>query len=175
MISVLLLSFEPRGRRAATPGEAVRTLASLVPATVDGIVRDLCLSGPTTEPGLADVADHAGCAYQPAERVPDAIRLGARQLRSPHVLVTLSGTVFDRPFIEELSGLLPTLLHAGPTYILRAARHDLIGRVFPSSGAAAGVLAPRHWLETTDAATIGDLARRAGPKRGFKSRVWVGA
>ena len=174
MISVLLLGFESSGRQAATPGDAVRTLASLVPATVEGVVRDLCLVGPAAKAGLADVADHAGCVYRTAERIPDSIRLGTRELRCPCVLVTFAGAVFDRPFVEELSSLLPTLDDAEGTYILRAVRHDLIGRVFPSIGLVAGVLAQRTWLEATQAATMDALARSAKPRRDFKTRVSVG-
>lgn len=173
MISVLLLGFDRTGREAAVAGEAVRTLASLVPAIVDGIVRDLCLAAPGNR-GLSEVADHAGCGFFPASTFGEAIRGGARQLRCPLVLVTACGAVIERAVIDELAALLPTLDGAAKAYAVKAAREDVLGRLFPVTAPAAALLAPRDWLEAAHAEGLSVLVRNAKPARVLRSRIWFG-
>lgn len=172
---MLLLGFDRSGRQAASAGHAVRTLASLVPATVEGVVRDLCLAAPGPDRALADVADHAGCAFAAAAGIAEGIRLGTRDLRCPHVLVIVAGAVVDRPFLEELTAMLPGLGDAPRTLVLKAMRHDLVGRLFPSAADAAAVLTSRSSLHSVQASTVDELARRLRPHRLFKTRAWLDA
>lgn len=172
MISVLLLGFNPAGQGAA-PGDAVRTLASFVPPTVDGLVRDLCLAGPAGDAALAQVADHAGCGYVRSANVAEALRLGGHGLRCSFVLVAGCGLILDRPITDELMSLLPTLDLEPSAYVVKAVRLDLVGRLLPSSARTAAVLVSRLSLEVSRAKTLEQLARRKGPKRTFKARAWL--
>lgn len=172
MISVLLLGFDSAGQ-AVTPGDAVRTLASFVPPTVDGLVRDLCLAGPAGDVALAQVADHAGCGYVRSADGAEALRLGGQSLRCSFVLVAGCGLILDRPVADELTSLLPTLDAEPPAYVVKAVRLDLVGRLLPSSARTAAVLVPRLSLQASRAKTLEQLARHKGPKRTLKARAWL--
>lgn len=175
MISVLLLGFRGGGDQAVPPGEVVRTLAALVPAAVEGIVRDVCLVAPTDSQGLADVADHAGCAFAAAPSFTAAVSLGSRQLRSNHVLVAQGGMVVDRPLVEELLLLLPTLdTETRGFYIVRAERRDFLGRLIPALAPAAALLGPRAWLGVAAATDFARLVREATPRRVMAATAWMG-
>ncbi len=173
MISILLLGFDKLGRSAAEPGHVVRTLASLVPATVDGVVRDVCLAGPAEPRALADIADHAGCSFAGSADFATAIRIGARQLRCPTVLVLMPGVAIGRPVVDELSSLLPTLQSGARTFrLLKAERRDWAGRLFPSLAPNAALLAPRGWLEQSRATSFSGLIRGAKPCRTLRAVAW---
>jgi hypothetical protein len=175
MISVLLLAFDATGGAAAAPGDAVRTLAALVPATVEGVVRDVCLAGPDGA-ALAKIADYAGCSRAVGPDVTRALRAGAAILRSPQVLVMRAGAVIQRPVVEEVATLLPTLdTDHRATYLLRADRRDLIGRLFPALAPAAALLCPRAWLLTAEATSLANLAGRAPHRRVFRTAAWLDA
>ena len=116
MLSVLLLGFDALAREPSNPETLVRTLASLVPATVDGIVRDLCLAGPAeARPSRSG----RPCGLRIRRRTASfaaAVRKGAHQLRCAHVLVIRPGITIGRPVIEELASLLPTLRPRGAAF-----------------------------------------------------------
>ena len=143
-----------------------------MPATVDGIVRDLCLAAPAGA-GLSEVADHAGCAFLAAQTVREAIRSGAGRLRSTSVLVTGCGALLDRPLLDELSSLLPALNGAADRRVIKAVRDDLLGRMFPATAPAAALLAPRAWLQTSEAESLAGLARSTRPARTLRARIWL--
>lgn len=66
----------------------VETIAALVPAVADGVVRDLVLIGPPDFEPLAAIADAAGCLLVHGEGSRSAmIALAARHARCDHVLV----------------------------------------------------------------------------------------
>lgn len=175
MLSVLLLGFQKDGQ-AVPPGEAVRTLATLVPAAVEGVVRDVCLLAPLDSRELADVADHAGCVFAAAASFAEAIGLGSSQLRSSHVLVAQAGVLADRALVEELVQLLPTL-DAGNRdfYVVRGERRDVFGRLFPILASPAALLAPREWLSGVRAAGFDRLVRMASPRRVMTATARLGA
>ena len=157
------------------PGEIVRTLAALVPAAVEGVVRDVCLVAPTDDGGLSDVADHAGCAFAAAPSFAEAISVGSRQVRSASILVAQGGMVTDRPLIEELLLLLPSLDGGNhPFYVVRGERRDFLGRLVPALAPAAALLAPRAWLSGANAADLARLVRRATPRRVMAATAWMG-
>ena len=169
MMSVLLLGFQPASRNALGPGEAVRALAALVPATVDGIVRDLCLAGPE-HTGLAQVADHAGCWFAQAETVRDAIEAGARLLKSPQVLVAHAGTIFDRAVMDEIEQVLPLLGEPrASACVVKAAERGLVARLVPALTPVAGLICYRDWLQTRRADSLAELAGQAKGRRTLRA------
>jgi hypothetical protein len=175
MISILLLGFDRPGRSAAAPGDVVRTLASLVSATVEGVVRDLCLAGPPDGRALADIADHAGCGFAGSAVFGEAVRIGARQLRCPHVLVVTPGVAVGRPVAEEISSLMPALAsRVGAFYLVKAERRDLAGRLFPALAPDAGLLGPRGWLEQVRSDNFAGLVRQAKPRHTLRAFAWPG-
>ena len=175
MISVLVLAFRNAPGLDPSPGETVRTLSALVPAVVEGLVRDVALVAAPRNPDLTHVADHAGCVLVEADETGPALEAGARQCRCPDVLVLRAGVMIDRPFLDELSGILPVIMTAEQPidYRLTSSETGWLGRVFPSMKRTAGVLITRTRLLASGATGIDQLARRSGSKL-FRTRAWTG-
>ena len=171
MISVLLLGCHGPAGESVAPGEAVRTLAALVPATVEGLVRDVAVLLCRDDPMLADVADHAGCTLVRAETFAAALRLGASQARCRFLLVTQAGVSVERGFIEELVRLMPGLgtTERPPGYLLKTAPSRFRERLFPGLAPDVAVLVPRANLLTTTAAGFRGLVRDNRPMRRFNA------
>jgi hypothetical protein len=90
----------------------VDTLAALVPAAADGLLRDVLLAGRAGDAFVREVADAAGCDLLDMEADRDAVLVaGARQVKGPWVLVLEPGLVpggdwmaETEAFIEEAEG-----------------------------------------------------------------------
>jgi hypothetical protein len=154
------------------PGEEpalVDTLAALVPAVADGLVRDLVLAGPSG-PFLDSVADGAGCGRVVAagSRV-QLISAALGELRSNWVLVLEAGMVPGGAWAEEAEDFVRGRSERAAVFTLVAppgrgrARAlavnmaaSLAGRAHP----AQGLLAPRKMLES---GATGRVVRLASP------------
>ena len=107
MLSVIILcTAAPANGRTVAPAEAVvRTLSSLVGASVRGLVRDVVLAGPR-ERELGLIADHAGCVFVEAASEAECLRLALGRVRGEDLLVLLPGHVPESGFLEEVEDLL---------------------------------------------------------------------
>jgi hypothetical protein len=107
MLSVIILCAPaPANGRAAAPAEAVvRTLSSLVGASVRGLVRDVILAGPR-ESDLGLIADHAGCVFVEGASEAECLRFALARVRGEDLLVLLPGHVPESGFVEEVEDLL---------------------------------------------------------------------
>ena len=123
MISVLIPV------EAWEPG-LVETIAALVPAVADGVVRDLVLIGPPDFEPLAAIADAAGCLLVHGEGSRSTmIALGARHARCDHVLVLPPGLIPSMSLFAELAELIDTLPTNGVYMIPTAPRRGRTGAV----------------------------------------------
>lgn len=123
MISVLIPV------EAWEPG-LVETIAALVPAVADGVVRDLVLIGPPDFEPLAAIADAAGCLLVHGEGSRSAmIALGAGHARCDHVLVLPPGLIPGMPLFAELAELIDTLPTNNAYMIPTAPRRGRTGAV----------------------------------------------
>lgn len=114
MISVLIPV------EAWEPG-LVETIAALVPAVADGVVRDLVLIGPPDLEPLAAISDAAGCLLVRGDGSRSAlIAQAARHARCDHVLVLPPGLIPSAPLFAELAEWATTLPPDG-TYIIPTA------------------------------------------------------
>jgi hypothetical protein len=82
-----------------------RTLASLVPAKVEGLLGDVRIAGPAKK-GLGVVANHAGCALVEAENEAGWLRLALQAARGPDVFLLRCGRAPEAGFIEEAGDFL---------------------------------------------------------------------
>lgn len=176
MISVLIFAFPATGFVAASPGEAVRTLSSLVPAVVEGIARDVALVASPPSEDLAHVADHAGCALIEADVPVAAIEAAARQCRASDVLVIRAGVMIDRSFLDEMSRILPVVALASrpAAYIIKASGTAGPGQVFAALAPTVGVLTKRDAIVASRPGHLKALVRASRPARLFRQRAWAG-
>ena len=172
-MSALVLAFSASGPRQLLPGQAVRTLSSLVPAVIEGTVRDVTLVTGESATDLAQIADHAGCTLIAAETEAAALKTALTHCRSRDVLIVTAGVAFDRTLLDELSGLLPVFgLEDQPLPRVLLASHDsFLQRVLPFRAKVVGLLGRKERLLHSGSSRLQDLARRTKPTRPFRTRV----
>lgn len=167
MLSAIVLL--PSPPEASPPPEAiVRTLAALVPAAIEGVVRDVVIAASARSPDLVRIGDHAGCDIVAAEA--EAL-LGAacEKLKAPAILVLRAGRVPEQGFVNELADLAAY----GPqqSALLREASRTLLTRLFPGLAPAAGVVAPRDMVAQTRRPSVRALARALNSPIVLKARM----
>jgi hypothetical protein len=164
MLSVIIPVLAPE------PG-LIDTLCALVPATANGLVRDLVLVSGDENAFAASVAEAAGCnrIVASGERAAQ-IQAAARTVKCPWVLVLEPGMVPAGAWVEETEDFLALdLQRAGAftlapppgssrfPFLLRNLATSATGRSHPLQG----LLAPRERLAI--GATSGSVVRLASP------------
>lgn len=176
MLSTIVLCEETTGRvepRGIDPAEAlVRTLASLVRANVEGLLRDVVIAGPEGH-GLGLIADHAGCGLIEAGTEPVWLRRALEAARGPNLLLLRSGHAPEPGFIEEVADLVsggggnsmlrPARLHANPEAFPE--------RLFPRLAPLAGLIAPRDLCLGAPSGRFDILVRHVGKAKVLRSRA----
>jgi hypothetical protein len=146
-----------------------RTLASLVPAKVEGLLGDVRIAGPAGK-GLGAVANHAGCALVEAENEMDWLGLALHAARGPDVFLLRCGRAPEAGFIEEAGDFLAANSNAHAA-CLRAAPESFLERVFPSLAAIAGLIASRDSMLRAPRGGFQKLARCIGPAATLQTRA----
>ncbi|MDB5644321.1 MAG: uncharacterized protein JWN07_3638, partial [Hyphomicrobiales bacterium] len=104
MLSAIILAAD--ARQAPVPPDAlVRTLAALVPAAIEGLVRDVTLAG-LAGSELADIADHAGCEFVESVDAGMIIAHALKIARGPNVFLLRAGRAPEAGFIDEIGDFL---------------------------------------------------------------------
>ncbi len=145
----------------------MRTLVALVPAAIEGVVRDVVLAASAATPDLARIADHAGCDFVVAdarELMPAALA----RLKEQRVFVLRAGRIPEHGFIGELADLMA--YGAERCALLRDAPHSMLTRIAPGLSPASALVAPRARLATC-AADVRQVARRLPAPVVFKARM----
>jgi len=155
------------GKNGQPSNEAVvRTLAALVPAAIEGVVRDVALAAPQPSDDLTRIADHAGCAL-----VSGADGLLARAfdaLKEPRLLIVRAGRAPERAFVGELADL--AAYRASACALLLDAPDGWLTRIAPRLSPPSGVVAPRSLLRA-DAGSVRELARALPSPALLKARM----
>ncbi len=129
---------------APRAAEAVaRSLAALVRAAVEGIVREALIVGPAGD-NLAEIADHAGCAHVEASSMQEGLARAIAQARNHMVFVLEGGYAPLQGFVEESGDLLRADGFRGA--LLRRAPDTMMTRLAPSLARTVGAFAPRAAL-----------------------------
>ena len=165
MLTAIVLADPQEKQRLArrAPEEAARTLAFLVSAAVQGLVRDAVLIGEDSA-ALRYVADYAGCTLI-TDSVP-ASALGAALVaaRSEHVFLLKAGYAAEAPLVDEIRDFLEFGRgRQGGAGLIREMPGNLLQRVFPGGSPLAGLVAARDRSRAAKARDIEDLARRLRP------------
>lgn len=165
MLSTLVFAPPAADDAARRASALLRTLAALVPATVEGIVRDVTLLNVGEGQSFAEIADEAGCQLVAEQDFPAALARGVAGARSPWIFVVKAGTIPSRIFGEEAARALEGAVETGGALLLREQPSGLLGRLFPALAPVAGVILPRSRLAETRCASFAELVRRARPAR----------
>lgn len=180
MISVLLFGSRTASGRPPRSEDVVRGLASLVPAAVEGVVREVQLlaeqaAQDTEDRTLAGVAEHAGCAYV-AGVFPEILPRAAAAARSPFVLLLLAGASFDRALIDEMAAVAThgsDRIASGVA--LKALDGGLLGRLAPRLSPTVGLLTGRERLTGLRPASLEAFWRGLQARHTFTNRAWTAA
>ena len=193
MLSALVLCPLHPDQRPVSSEAVVRTLGALVPAIVDGIVRDVVLVAAQANRDLQHIADHAGCALitAPSSDLPmqqglmqegliqegliqeGLIQEGLRALRGSHVFILRAGLIPETGFADELADCLADHI---PSALMREQPQSFLQRLLPQLAPIGGLLAEKQAL-LRKAQHIGEsvdlrvLARSMGPVPTLRARL----
>ena len=171
MLSTLVLFRSPAGGDAPALGGLVRTLSSLVPGTIGGLVRDVTIVAGRPDPEVRRVADHAGCALVEHESFERALQIAVAQARAPTLFLLRAGAHVDRAFLEEVAiAVGHEGDRTGPALVLREAPDGLVRRVLPDLSPAAGLIAQASAVDVS-AKDFDTLVRRVGGRRTLAARA----
>lgn len=172
MLSTLVLAPPFTDSSTAIAATLVRTLAALVPATVDGLVRDVTLVAAHPDADIRQIADYAGCAIVEADSFEAAVRQAVDRARSPWIFVLCANAIVDRGFSEEIAALFGPQADPGEpaVLLLRQAPQGFGARLMPDRAPVAGVIAQRQKLPG-GAKDFATLVRRLGKARTLTSRA----
>lgn len=169
MLSTLVLMPPATGGTPAL-GALVRTLAALVPFSIEGLVRDVTVVAEGDDDGLRRVADHAGCAYEAGSPFNGAFKAALEGSRSETVFVLRVGAALDRGMVDEVAALLgPGSGSVDTVFLLRQAAEGWT-RLFPATAPVVGIMAPRRKLGAP-VRGFDDLARQFRRGKTLASRA----
>ena len=157
MLSAIVLASDAT-MPPARPDAVVRTLAALVPAAIEGLVRDVTLAG-LSGGELAHIADHAGCALSESADPEDVLREAFALARGSRLFILRAGRALETGFVEELMDLMAAREASERGALLRDAPETFIARAFPRFAPAAGLVAPRQHLQGLKATSLVALVR----------------
>ena len=157
MLSVIVLAGAETGSFSAE--SVARTLASLVPAVVEGVVRDVTLVAPAGVAHLRELADHAGCALAEAA-AGDFLLAGLAAARGDLLFIVLAGRAPDPGFTVEVVDLFDKSSERAPrSALLRAEPDTFPQRLVPALCPAEGLIARRGDL-SRNISTFADVRRK---------------
>jgi hypothetical protein len=165
MLTAIVLADPQEKQRLArrAPEEAARTLAFLVSAAVQGLVRDAVLIGEDSA-ALRYVADYAGCTLITDSEPASALAAALAVARSEHVLLLKAGYAAEAPLVDEIRDFVEFGRgRQGGAGLIRETPGNLLQRVFPGRSPLAGLVAARDRSRAANARDIEDLARRLRP------------
>ena len=174
MLSTILIPPPAPAGRSAAAAPLARTLAALVPATVEGVIRDVLLLSLPDDREVAALADEAGCRLVDGSDFGEALARAVAAARSMSLFVLRAGTVPSRLFGEEVARSLDGEAAASGALVLREEPMRGFARLLPGCLAPiAGVILPRARLAGTRCDRFSDVVRRARPAKPLPSRAVV--
>ena len=174
MLSTIVLTPPTAVDATRAAAALLRTLSALVPAAMDGVVRDVTLLHVGEDAHVAGIADEAGCQSVEEKDFPAALARGIAGARSPWIFVVKAGTVPSRLFSEEALRALGSSLGEGGAVLLRETPTGL-ARWLPWLTPVAGVILPRARLAEGRCASFADVVRRARPARSLPTAAFAQA
>ncbi len=170
MLSAIVLVPSQTVRVSARPAaEAlVRTLSALVPAAIEGVLRDVIIAAATGVAGLEQIADHAGCGLEDAAQPRDALCKALAATREANIFLIMAGRAPETGFAEELAELLGDGQNRAR---MRDRPGTLLTRIAPGLAPAAALLAPRDVLLKIADDEMSRMSRRLGSAPSLRCRA----
>lgn len=169
--TIVIVPNEPTGKTHPF-ASVLRTLAALVPPTVDGTIRDVTLLRVGESADAANIADEAGCRIVQAEEFGTALNRCVAAARASWILILQAGAAPGQAFGEDVASALDGSGDPPRSLVLRQVGAGL-SRLMPSLAPVAGVIASRSHLEGTGFKDFADVVRRSRPARTLPTRVAV--
>lgn len=167
MLSALIVVADARVPRPCSPVAVARTLAALMPALVEGVIRDAVLASLASDASASLVAEEAGCGLASVMSPDRVIEAGLAQLKGDALFVLRAGYAPRSGFVEEVADLLARWPVAA---LMRREPHNLATRFAPGLARAEAVILPRARL-VEGARDIDALARGARPCITLRTRL----
>ena len=145
MISALVLADDASFPQPASADAVVRTLSALIPATIEGLIRDVAVTGLDGRRELLKIADHAGCelilSADHAQLLPAALKAARCDL----VFVLKAGFAPNPGYIEEISDRFQSS-RAPSALLMRREPETFFTRLLPQFSPVAGFVTKRSAL-----------------------------
>ena len=168
MLSAIVLAADSR-HKPASPEAMVRTLAALVPAAIEGLVRDVTLAGPAGS-DLAAIADHAGCEFtectDPGQIVAQALKLA----RGPVVFLLRAGRAPEAGFIDEIGDFLARSDAGQRGALMRDRPETFWTRTMPVLSPVVGLIAARQRMMEAGKGDLEGLVKALRPQVTLRAR-----
>ena len=145
MLTAIVLDESDQNQKLVhrAPEQAARTLAFLVSAAVQGLIRDAVMIGAET-PALRYVADYAGCTLVSESNPGKALSQALQLARGEHVFLLRAGYAAEPALIDEIRDFLEFGPGRQGAYgLVREMPGGLVQRLFPATSPLAGLIAPR--------------------------------
>lgn len=167
--AVVIIPSSPVRASARTLSDSlVRTLAALVPAAVDGLLRDLTIVAPGDANDIETIADHAGCNFICSADLRAALLQALGAVREDNVLLMRSGRAPEAGYIEEIAELIGDGQRIAR---MRERPARFAARLFPFLAPAAALLAPREQLTRIADADFARMSFRLGRAPVMRARA----
>ncbi len=165
MLTAIVLGESDQNQKLAqrAPEQAARTLAFLVSASVQGLVRDAVLIAAET-PALRYVADYAGCSLISESDGAKALAEALDLARGEHVFLFRAGYAAEPALIDEIRDFLELGPgRQGACGLVREMADGFMQRIWPAMSPLAGLVAPRDKSRTAAPRDLQHLARILRP------------
>lgn len=171
MLSALVLASDSHVRVSASPEAMARTLAALVPAAVQGVIKDVTLASLLGADQALYIADHAGCALAEADTPEAVLKAGLALTRGDIILVLRAGYAPEAGFMEEVSDQFErSAIRAPRSAFLRAVSETFLTRLLPALTHVEGVIVRRSDIARSITSLV-DLRRQLVAPVAFRCRL----
>ncbi len=157
MLSVILLAYDVDGG-SLRQESVVRSLTSLVEGTVQGLIADAVLAGPSRM-GLEAIADDAGCILVEHDLPAKGLAAALARARQTDVFVFMAGHAIDAGFVEEARDAL-AFEGLARARVVRRTPDSVLTRLAPALSQPVGLLARKDALVKAEGVELAALARK---------------
>lgn len=168
MLSAVVLAANSRHAPVA-PEALVRTLAALVPAAIEGLVRDVTLAGMAGS-DLAEIADHAGCEFTESVDHAQILAQALKLARGTNVFVLRAGRAPSAGYINEIGDFLARSDAGLRGALMRDEPESFWTRTFPGLCPVSGLIASRQRMIEAGCSDLASLARALRPQVALRAR-----
>lgn len=145
MISALVLADDPSFAQPASADAVVRTLAALIPATIEGLIRDVSVAGLEARTDLHKIADHAGCDLILSPDHAGLLPAALKAARCDLVFILNAGFAPNAGYIEEIGDRFQSA-RAPSALLMRQEGTSFFTRLLPQYSPVQGVVTKRGAL-----------------------------